>query len=64
MIFIEGQETKLSLEQLIETGRALIASGYPPVTQSVDQGIVEATTAVHWYDEQHRQWVEDRQPAA
>ena len=58
MIFIEGQETKIPLEQLITKGRELIASGYPQTTTSFDQEMNEAATAVHWYDEQHRAWVE------
>ena len=58
MIFINGQETKIPLDQLITKGRELIASGYPQTTKLFGQDMNEASTAVHWYDEQHRLYVE------
>jgi len=60
VIFIEGQEIKIPLEQLIAQGRELIGSGYPQTTNSFNQDMNEAATAVHWYDEQHRRWVAAR----
>lgn len=64
MLFIEGQEAKIPLEQLVEKGRELIASGYPQTTESFNQETNEACTAVHWYDEQHRRWLEEASASA
>ena len=58
MIFINGQEAAVSLNDLIAKGQELIAAGYPQATSSFNQDMNEATTAVHWYDEQHRVYVE------
>ena len=58
MLFIEGQETKIPLAELIAKGRELIAAGYPQTTVSFNQDMNEAVTAVHWYDEQHQLQVE------
>lgn len=58
MLFIDGQEAKLTLDELVAKGRELIAAGYPQTTQTYDQETNEAITACHWYEEQHREWVE------
>jgi hypothetical protein len=58
MLFINGQEAAIPLDQLIAKGRELIAGGYPQTTSSFNDEMNQACTAVHWYDEQHRAYVE------
>jgi hypothetical protein len=64
MIFINGEATKIPLDELIAKGRELIASGYPQTTQSFNRDMNEACTAVHWYDEQHQLYVEETHATA
>lgn len=63
MIFIDGQEASIPLDQLIAKGRELIASGYPQTATTFTQDMDEACTAVHWFDEQHRLYVESQAAA-
>lgn len=63
MLFINGQEAKITLEDLVAKGRELISAGYPQATHSFNQDMNEAATAVQWYEEQHREWVDAQQLA-
>jgi hypothetical protein len=64
MLFINGQEAAIPLDQLIAKGRELIAGGYPQTTSSFNDEMNQACTAAHWYDEQHRAWVEEARQVA
>lgn len=57
-IFIQGEQVNIPLDQLIAKGRELIASGYPPAAPSFSEDANAAATALHWYDQQHREWLE------
>lgn len=59
-IYINGEETKIPLDQLIAEGKEIIEreSLPPPKTKGFEPDLWAASVAVTRYDEAHRQWVE------
>lgn len=58
-IFINGQETKIPLEQLIIEGKEIMERENIEPSKIFDADIYAASIAVTRYDEAHRRWVEE-----
>ncbi len=59
-IFVAGEPRRFTDAELIEKGREIVAAGHPPAAPSFNAEMNAAITAVHWYDEQHAAFVEQR----
>lgn len=57
-IFINGEETKIPLDQLIAEGREVIKREGLPLSEIFNEEMWAASVAVARYDEAHRRWVE------
>jgi hypothetical protein len=59
-IFINGDEVKIPLNQLIAEGREIIEREGLQPSKTFDESAWAASVAVARYDEAHRRWVEER----
>lgn len=63
-IFVNGEEVKFTLEELAAKGFELIEGGYKPLEKPgfpVNQEMIAAATAAHWFSERHREWAESNE---
>lgn len=57
-IFINGEEVKIPLDQLIAEGKEIIKRENIPPAKLFNEEMHAASVAVARYDEAHRRWVE------